>query len=64
MHEAREARTRIQAALRQAGAHATALRRALLDAAFSGRLTRHSTDTEIVEELAAEQTTDLLAPVG
>ena len=31
------------------------LRRALLAAAFSGRLTGRSTDTEVVEELAAEQ---------
>jgi type I site-specific restriction endonuclease len=40
-----------------------ALRRALLDAAFSGRLTGRSTDTEIVEEIAARQAADLPVPV-
>jgi type I restriction enzyme S subunit len=36
----------------QARKRSTGLRRALLDAAFTGRLAGRSVDTEIVEELA------------
>ncbi len=48
----REAAARLSDGLRQARLQSAGLRRALLDAAFSGRLTGRSTDTEIVEELA------------
>lgn len=43
----------LEAELDRAATRSAALRRALLAAAFSGRLTGRSTDTEVVEELAA-----------
>jgi hypothetical protein len=55
---------RLRQELRQLKARSTALRRALLDATFSGRLTGGGTDTEIVEEIAAQQAADLPVPVG
>lgn len=48
-----ESSARLDAAVRAAEQRGRVLRRALLDAAFSGRLTGRSTDTEMVEELAA-----------
>ncbi|WP_209307803.1 hypothetical protein [Geodermatophilus sp. DF01-2] len=61
--EVQEAAVRLSEGLRLGRERSKALRRALLEAAFSGRLTGRSTDTEIVEEIAAQQATDLLAPV-
>ncbi len=55
---------RLRQELRQLKARSTALRRALLDATFSGRLTGGGTDTEIVEEIAAQQAADLPVPAG
>lgn len=55
---------RLAEALDQSMRRGASLRRALLDAAFSGRLTGRSTDSEIVDEIAAQQPTDLLEPVG
>lgn len=51
--EQASAAERLRAAIERERAHAAAMRRALLEAAFSGRLTARSVDTEIVEELAA-----------
>ena len=52
VREATAARDRLFAACNQAQRRSTNLRRALLSAAFSGRLTGRSTDKEVVEELA------------
>jgi type I restriction enzyme S subunit len=41
--------------IRSAVARSVALRRSLLAAAFSGRLTGHGTDTDVIEELAQEE---------
>lgn len=62
--EVRAAADRLEYELAGARKRSGVLRRALLDAAFSGRLTGRSTDNEIVEEMAAQQPTDLLEPVG
>lgn len=43
---------RLKQSLHEANVHSLALRRAVLGAAFSGRLTGHRTDDEIIEELA------------
>jgi type I restriction enzyme, S subunit len=55
---------RLDSALEAASQRGNVLRRALLNAAFSGRLTGRSTDTEIVEQIAAHQAAEVLTPVG
>ena len=50
-----DAARRLAADIREVHARSRALRRALLTAAFSGRLTGRSTDTEVVEEIADSQ---------
>lgn len=59
-----EATVRLSKGLHLGRKRSTALRRALLDAAFSGRLLGRSTDTEIVEEIAEQQANDLARARG
>ncbi|MDK3255194.1 restriction endonuclease subunit S [Blastococcus capsensis] len=51
--EQASAAERLRAAIERERTHAAAMRRAILEAAFSGRLTGRNADTEIVEELVA-----------
>ncbi len=60
----REAAARLSEGVRRGRRQSAGLRRALLDAAFSGRLTGRSTDTQLLDEIAAQQAEKLLVPVG
>lgn len=51
--ELRLAERRLRASLEASASRGASLRRALLSAAFAGRLTGHFTDAEVVEEIAA-----------
>lgn len=51
----RDSTTRARSSIEAGLARGDGLRRAVLAAAFSGRLTGHGTDTELIEELAEEE---------
>ena len=55
IREERESFDRLQRSIDEAVARSSRLRRALLAAAFSGRLTGHGSDRDVIEELAEEE---------
>jgi type I restriction enzyme, S subunit len=55
LRQVRESVSRLQASISGSTARGESLRRAVLAAAFAGRLTGHGADTEVVEELAEEE---------
>jgi type I restriction enzyme S subunit len=56
LREVRESVSRLQDGIFQAAARGKSLRRAVLAAAFSGRLTGYGSDTDVLEELAEQET--------
>ena len=55
LRQVRESVSRLQASISASAARGESLHRAVLTAAFAGRLTGHGADTEAIEELAEEE---------
>lgn len=55
LRQVRESVSRLQASISESAARGESLRRAVLAAAFAGRLTGRGADTEVIEELAEEE---------